>query len=193
MFTRRHACRYGLAAALLPLTPKVHAMNASQALQLVQYWGSSSRDMRYIGQMQVAADGAFITQARGAFLRYDPSQRRLLVSALVGYDMSGLSTEAYFMQKLGRTAARERPTLGEGEFEFYPRALFGLEPDVVLLTKAFRDGAIDPAQFAREVRWLLRCGQHWRIERFNDVLGTPEEDLLAKGQRIVSVWPARPW
>jgi hypothetical protein len=79
------------------------------------------------------------------------------------------------------------------EFEFYTKPLFDFEPEVVLLTKNFRDGAIDPAQFAREVRWLLRCAHHWFMERFNDVLGNPEEDLIPKGQRIVSVWPAWPW
>jgi hypothetical protein len=191
--SRRRACRYLLASALMPLTPKVYAMNASQALQLVQHWGRSSRDMRYVAQLKVAADGAFLTMAGGAFLRYEAAQRTLLVSGMVGYNMSGLSSEAYFMQKLTRTAARERSTLGEGEFEFYPQPLFGFEPDVVLLTKPFRDGAIDPAQFSREVRWLLRCAYHWRLERFNDVLGKVEEDLIPEGQRIVSVWPARPW
>jgi hypothetical protein len=168
-------------------------MNASQALQLVQHWGRDSRDMRHIGQMQVRADGAFLTSARGAFLRYEPAQKRLLVSALVGYNMGSLSQDQHFMETLKRTAARERPTLGEGEFEFYPRELFGYEPEVVLLTKAFSVGAIDPAQFSREVRWLLRCGYHWNMERFNDVLGKVEEDLIPEGQRIVAVWPKRPW
>ncbi|MCE2660074.1 MAG: hypothetical protein LW854_17845 [Rubrivivax sp.] len=168
-------------------------MNASQALQLVQHWGRDSRDMRYIGQMQVAADGGFLTMARGAFLRYEANQRTLLVSALVRYKMPGLSLRPSFVQKLTRTGERERTTLGEGEFEFYTQPLFDFEPEVVLLTKPFRDGAIDPAQFSREVRWLLRCAQHWRIKRFNDVLGSAEEDLIPEGQRIVSVWPARPW
>jgi hypothetical protein len=149
--------------------------------------------MRYIGQMQVAADGAFVTMARGAFLRYEINQRALLVSALVRYNMPGLSLRPSFVQKLTRTGERERPTLGEGEFEFYTQPLFDFEPEVVLLTKPFRDGAIDPPQFSREVRWLLRCAQHWRIKRFNDVLGSAEEDLIPEGQRIVSVWPARPW
>ena len=168
-------------------------MNASQALHLVQHWGRDSRDMRYVGQMQVALDGSFVTMARGAFLRFKSDQQVLLVSALVGYNMPGLSLRPSFVQKLTRTAERERATLGEGEFEFHTQPLFDFEPEVILLTKAFREGAMDPAQFSREVRWLLRCAQHWRIKRFNDVLGSSEEDLIPEGQRIVSVWPARPW
>jgi hypothetical protein len=134
-----------------------------------------------------------VTMARGAFLRYEPSQQALLVSGLVGYNMPGLSLRPSFVRKLTRTGERERPTLGEGEFEFYTKPLMGFEPEVVLLTKPFRDGSIDPLQFSREVRWLLRNAWHWRMERFNDVLGSGEEDLIPRGQFLVSVWPKRPW
>lgn len=179
--------------ALLTGAQKGYAMEANTALGLVQAWGRDSRDMKFIGHMEVDSRGGFLTQASGAFFRFEPDKKRLLVSGLVGYNITIHSKHPDTWQDLVRAGQRERPTLGEGQFELYPKQLFHLEPDVILLTKSYSAEAVDPKKFATEVRWLLSAANYWLMKRYSDVAEKPEADLVGEAPGIIARWPKRPW
>ena len=179
--------------ALLAGAQKGYAMEANTALGLVQAWGRDSRDMRFIGHMEVDSRGGFLTQASGAFFRFEPDNKRLLVSGLVGYNITIHSKHPDTWQDLVRAGQRERPTLGEGHFELYRKQLFHLEPDVILLTKVYSEEAVNPKQFATEVRWLLSAANYWLMKRYSDVAEKPEADLVVEAPGIIARWPKRPW
>jgi len=175
---------------------KGYAMELNNALKLVQAWGQDSKDMRLIGQMKVDATGGFLTQSAGAVFRYEPSTKRLLVSGLVRYEIKSYSKYPRKWQLLVRASKREWATLGEGEMELYTHKLFHLEPDVVLLTKVFCDDGIAPAQFVKEVDWLLRWAHYWFMKRQNQVFGSTEAELERQGplinEQMLREQP-RPW
>lgn len=184
-----------MTAMLLTLmaVTKGHSMEANNALRLVQAWGADSKDMTFIGRMVVDPRGGFATKASGAFLRFDAASRKLWVSGLVVYDIKIHSKHPETWQELLRAGQREHAAIGEGSFELYKQALFEFEPDVVLLTKQFESDDIDPAQFAREVRWLLSAATYWRMKRYSDVTVKPESDLMREAPGINERWPKRPW
>ena len=124
-----------------------YGMELNTALKLVQAWGRDSKDMTLIGQMSVDPRGGFLTKSAGAFFRYEPVKKQLLVSGLVGYDITIHSSYPDTWDKMVRASKRETATLGEGDLELYTHNLLGLERDVILLTKAFKDDATKPGQF----------------------------------------------
>jgi hypothetical protein len=67
---------------------KKYGMELNTALKLVQAWGQDSKDMKFIGELTVDARGGFLTKSAGAFFRYDPPTKRLLVSGLVRYNVT---------------------------------------------------------------------------------------------------------
>ena len=168
-------------------------MEVNTALRLVQAWGRESGDMRFIGQLKVDSRGGFLTQASGAFFRYESDKGRLLVSGLVGYNVLIHTKYPETWQELLGAGMRERATLGEGSFELYPHQLFHLKPDVILLTKSFIDDVADPKQFAVEVRWLLSAANYWLIKRYSEVAEKQEDELIREAPGINSRWPKRPW
>lgn len=53
-------------------TANGNAMEADQALKLVEAFGKSVRNEAYVGRIQVDARGGWVTRARGGTFRYDP-------------------------------------------------------------------------------------------------------------------------
>lgn len=175
---------------------KVYGMELNTALALAQAWGGDSKDMNLIDRMSVDSRGGFLTKSAGAFLRYDPVLKQLSVSGLVGYNVKLHSKHPTTWQKMVRASQRESSTLGEGDLELYTQKLFDFDPDVILLTKIFKEDSIKPAQFVVEVDWLLGAAHYWFMKRYNDVLVTPEEELIREGplinDRMLKQRP-RPW
>ena len=163
---------------------KGYGMELNTALKLVQAWGQDSKDMKLIGQMTVDPRGGFLTKSAGAFFRYEPVKKQLLVSGLVGYDITIHSSYPDTWDKMVRASKRETATLGEGDLELYTQDLLGLERDVILLTKAFKVDAIKPSQFVIETDWLLSAAHYWFMKRYNEVSVTPERDLIRQGPEI---------
>lgn len=182
--------------ALLIGMGKGYGMELNTALNLVQAWGRDSKDMKLIGQMTVDPKGGFLTKSAGAFFRYEPVKKQLLVSGLVGYDITIHSSYPDTWDKMVRASKRETATLGDGDLELYTQALLGFERDVILLTKAFKDDAIQPAQFVVETDWLLSAAHYWFMKRYNEVSVTPERELIRQGPEIndrTSKARRRPW
>ena len=175
---------------------KGYGMELNTALKLVQAWGQDSKDMKFIGELTVDARGGFLTKSAGAFFRYDPPTKRLLVSGLVRYNVTIHSEFPDTWEKMVRASKRESATLGEGELELYPHKLFNFDRDVVLLTKAFTDDTIKPAQFVVETDWLLTAAHYWFMKRYNKISSAPERELITEGPQINARMLAerpRPW
>jgi len=181
------------ALALLSEQSKGSVMQAHDALRLVQAWGRNSKDMTFIGRMVVDPRGGFVTRSSGAFFRYLPQTQSLSVSGLVGYNVKLHSEFPETWQEVLRAAARESASLGDGQMELYTQKLMEFEPDVILLTKAFTNPAIDPGQFAMEIRWLLSAANYWFMKRHSEVMSKPEEELIREAPGINARWPKRPW
>lgn len=172
---------------------KGYAMEANAALQLVQAWGKNSKDMTFIGAMEVDARGGFVTRASGAFFRYEPQTKRLVVSGLIGYNDTMHAEFPDTWQKLVRAGKREHAAVGEGEFELYRKKLFQFDPDIILLSKSYTGDLVDPRQFEIETRWLLSAATYWRMKRYSEVTVEPEEQLIHEAPGINARWPKRPW
>ena len=175
---------------------KGYAMELNTALALVQAWGQDSKDMTLIGKMTVDPEGGFLTKSAGAFFRYEPAKKQLLVSGLVRYNIKIHSKHPFTWDEMVNASKREWSTLGEGDLELYTRKLFTFEPDVVLLTKAFKNDTIRPAQFVIEVDWLLSAAHYWFMKRYNEISVTPEAELIRDSPginaRMLQARP-RPW
>lgn len=175
---------------------KGYGMELNTALKLVQAWGQDSKDMKLIGQMEVDGRGRFLTKSAGAFFRYDPVAKGLLVSGLVRYNVTIHSEFPDTWNRMVRASRRESATLGEGELELYTQKLFSFDRDVVLLTKTFKDDTIKPSQFVVETDWLLSAAHYWFIKRYNKISTASERDLIAEGPdinaRMLNERP-RPW
>lgn len=163
---------------------KGYGMELNTALNLVQTWGRDSKDMKLIDHLTVDARGGFITKSAGAFFRYDAVAKQLQVSGLVGYNIKLHSSFPDTWEKMVRASKREPATVGEGALELYTQKLFNFDPDVILLTKAFQNDGIKPGQFVVEVDWLLSAAHYWFMKRYNDVLVTPERELIREGPEI---------
>lgn len=171
-------------------------MELNTALALVQAWGRDSKDMTLIGNIAVDPRGGFLTKSAGAIFRYEPVKKQLLVSGLIGYNVKIHSKYPDTWDDMVRASKREWATLGEGNLELYPHKLFRFDSDVILLTKAFNDEKIKPAQFVVEVDWLLSAAHYWFMKRYNEVSVRSEEDLILEGpainDRMLKTRP-RPW
>lgn len=173
-----------------------YGMELTAALNLVQAWGRDSKDMKLIDHLIVDANGGFITKSAGAFFRYNASTKQLQVSGLVGYNVKLHSSFPDTWEKMVRASKRESATVGEGALELYTQKLFNFEPDVILLTKSFQDDHVKPGQFVVEVDWLLSAAHYWFMKRYNDVLTTPERELIRQAPGINDRTLAarrRPW
>lgn len=182
---------------LLMSTTPVQAMTAGEALRLTQAWAHSSGADADLAGMAVQPGGDFEVQVRGARLAFQSGLHRLVVSGLVGQDMLQLTVSPAAWQKLQRAAALEAPTLGEGQFELLSVKTLNADPPVLLLSKAFSNGALSEQQFLIEVRWLLEWATHWRKIRLRELFsGRTPEELDKQGRTYVEMarrQRPRPW
>jgi hypothetical protein len=143
--------------------PTGHAMEADQALKLVEAFGKSVSDNAYVGRMQVDARGGWVTRARGGTFRYDPVKKKLTFSSFIA---SGLVTFAEIparWEKLVRHGKRMPKVMGDGYFELITEKPFLSHTSfpLLMLSKDFTDGSIKPEQFIKEAQWLLYGGVFW--------------------------------
>ena len=158
------------------------AMELNDALAMTQAWitdvGADERDI--VGSLRVDKTGAFLAQIKGAYFRYMPADKVLLVSGVVGDDLKSLGMFPRKWQRLVEIGRREYTTLmyGEAEFELYRDPLLGLKPDVVLLTKTYHDRLTDGRLLGIQIRWLLLDANYWFVNRYNEVMSKTEEELI---------------
>lgn len=168
-------------------------MALNDALKLVAAWGQSVGDSTYKGRMQTEADGGFLTMSRGAVFRFIPASKELLVSGVVRYDIKLMSELPTNWDRLLKVANREAITNADGSMELMSKPLYHMKDDVVLLTRAFDDAnAISLDQFLLEVRWLLAAANYWFMHRFNEVIGSSDEDLARQSAAIIARVTANP-
>lgn len=168
-------------------------MEANVALRLVQGWGAETKDRSFIDNMKVDAKGGFVTKSSGAFFRYLPDKKILLVSGFVAGGSFFFTKFQDSWQEQIRASKREYATMGEGEFELLDKELMGQQPEVVLITKKFVIDTISSDQFNLETRWLLRAAYYWFIKRHMEVLTQPEEKLIEQAAEKNRNWSKRPW
>lgn len=173
-------------------------MEAAEALRITKAWAEESGSTHSLQDMEVAGDGSFTVEAGGAFFRYKPDSKTLLVSGLVAYNLKNYFTviPADWESLMG-AATRERSTLAEGHLELVKEQLLRWKPDVVLLTKPFVDNKINNRRFFTEVRWLLEWGTYWRTRRYSEVLASNDENALIREAAEINEWikknRPRPW
>lgn len=171
----------------------LHAMELNDALRLVQTWGIEAKDRSYINRLQVNARGGFLTKSSGAFFRYNPEQKRLLVSGLVRYDVKIHSNHPETWREMVEASKLEYRSLGEGELELYTQPLFDLKDDVILLTRQYETIPASDQQFCREIRWLLMAADYWFMRRYNELTVSTLSEVKADAQRRNDAYPKRPW
>jgi hypothetical protein len=181
-------------------TANGNAMEADQALKLVEAFGKSVRDNAYIGRMQVDARGGFITRSRGAIFRYDSLTRKLLVSYFISQGLTSMGKNPDRWDKLIRHGKRMPRVMGEGQFELIRQGPF-LDYDdfpVLLLTKEFHDAVgIKPEQFVIETQWLLSGGVFWSGAPspygLTGVMTQSEDALVNIADEVEKTYKPRPW
>ena len=166
----------------------VQAMELNDALAMVQTWMTESRasERDIVGSMKVDLNGGFLVLIKGAIFRYDPAQHRLLVSGLVGYDVKTLGKYPDKWQFLLRVGQREHNTMmyGEAQFELLREPLFNYKPDVVLLTKIYTERLTDGKKLGVQITWLLLDANYWFVNRYNEIMGKSEEELIKEAPGI---------
>ncbi len=163
-------------------------MELKDALRLVQAWGGT-----YIGNLQVDSRGGFVTKSDGAFFRFNPDQKVLLVSGLVRYDVKIHSNHPQTWVEMVAASKLEYRTLGEGELELYTQPLFDLKDDVILMTRRYDVVPASDEQFFREIRWLLMAADYWFMRRYNELTVSTFDEVKAGAQRRNDAYPKRPW
>jgi hypothetical protein len=162
-------------------------MELNDALAMVQTWITESRASEHdiTGSMKVDARGGFLVRIKGAIFRYEPAQHQLSVSGLVGYNVKTPGKFPAVWQRLVRAGQREYTTMmyGEAQFELLNQPLFELEPDVVLLTKAYKERLTDGRTLGVQITWLLLDADYWFVNRYNEVMGKPEAELIEEAKR----------
>ncbi len=177
----------------------VSAMEADQALKLLQAFGSSVKDPAFVGRMQVDARGGWVTRARGGTFRYDAVNKKLMFSSFIANGVSAFAEFPERWQKLDRHAKRMPKVMGDGYFEIIKEGPF-LDHQrfpLLMLTKDFKDGTIKPEQFVMEAQWLLYGAAFWgggpKPYGFSGVITEPEEVLIKVAEKIQRERPPRPW
>lgn len=178
----------------------VSAMELKEALRVTKSWSGEAESEPALHDMSVGRDGAFSVASGGAYFRYDPKTKTLLVSGLVVDRLGGFfSLEPNEWDALTRAAIREKSTLAEGRLELIKEPILNLwKPEIVLLTKSFHDDKINDRRFVSEVNWLLEWSTYWRNRRFSEIVFEDrDEDKLTKEAVEINSWVAknrpRPW
>jgi hypothetical protein len=175
-----------------------NAMEADQALKLVEAFGKSVKDNAYVGRMQVDARGGWVTRARGGTFRYDPINKKLMFSSFLAHGVGMFASYQESWDKLIRHGKRMPKVMGEGYFELIKEGPFldHKKFPLLFLTKDFKDGTIDPKQFIVEAQWLLYGGVFWGSGPDPYGVGgvmTGREDVLIKvAEKIQRERPNRP-
>jgi len=162
-------------------------MTHQEAQEIVQTWITESRasERDITGSMKVSPRGDFLVRIKGAIFRYDPKQRQLLVSGLVGSKLKSLSLFPDEWEFLVQTGQREYTTMmyGEAQFELLREPLFELKPDVLLLTKAYKERLTDGRKLGVQISWLLLDADYWFVNRYNEIMAKPEAELIEEAKR----------
>jgi hypothetical protein len=180
-------------------TSSISAMEAHQALKLVEAFGKSVKDNAYVGRMQVDARGGWVTRARGGTFRYDPVNKKLMFSSFLAHGVGMFASYQESWDKLIRHGKRMPKVMGEGYFELIKEGPFldHKKFPLLFLTKDFKDGTIDPKQFIVEAQWLLYGGVFWGSGPGPYGVGgvmTGREDVLIRvAEEIQRERPPRPW
>jgi hypothetical protein len=188
-----------IALTIIFNTANGNAMEADQALKLVEAFGKSVKDNAYIGRMQVDARGGWVTRARGGTFRYDPVKKKLMFSSFIASGLVTLSQVPEYWDNLIRHGKRMPKVMGDGYFELILTGPF-LDHNsfpLLMLTKDFSDGGIKPEQFIIEAQWLLYGGVFWGSGPdpygFGGVQSQPESVLIKVAEEIQKERPPRPW
>ncbi len=176
----------------------VGAMELTEALRITKAWAEEVGGVASLHSIVVERNGSFTVEVRGAFFRYKPDSKGLLVSGLVAYDIGDFfSLSPKEWENLTKTAKRESSTLAEGQLELLSEPLLRWKPQVVLLTKSFVDKKISDARFFTEVRWLLEWSTYWRTRRYTEVIENIDKNALIREATEINDWVAknrpRPW
>jgi hypothetical protein len=189
-----------LAGLILAVNTSIgNAMEADQALKLVEAFGKSVKDSAYVGRMQVDARGGWITRVRGGTFRYDPINKKLMFSSFLAHGVGMFENYKESWDKLIRHGKRMPKVMGDGYFELIKEGPFldHKKFPLLFLTKDFKDGNIKPEQFVVEAQWLLYGGVFWGSGPDPYGVGgvmTESEDVLIKvSDEIQKERPPRPW
>jgi hypothetical protein len=180
-------------------TANGNAMEADQALKLVEAFGKSVRDNAYVGRMQIDARGGWVTRARGGTFRYDPLNKRLLFSSFIAHGVVGFANVPEYWNTLVRHGKRMPKVMGDGYFEIIKEGplLDHKKFPLLMLTKDFKDGSIKPEQFVIEAQWLLYGGVFWgsgpEPYGLGGVQSQTEAVLIKVAEKIQRERPPRPW
>lgn len=176
-----------------------YAMEANEALKLVEAFGKSVKDNAYVGRMQVDARGGWVTRARGGTFRYDPVNKKLMFSSFIAFGMGALAEFPDLWSDLVKHGKRMPKVMGDGYFELIKEGPFLDHKNfpLLMLTKDFKDGGIKPEQFIVEAQWLLYGGVFWgggpKPYGLSGVLTEREEVLVKVAEKIQRERPPRPW
>ena len=173
-------------------------MELTEALRITKVWAEEVGGAASLHNMEVERNGAFTVEVRGAFFRYKPDSKTLLVSGLVAYNIEDFfSLRPKKWEGLIKAAKRESSTLAEGQLELLNEPLLRWKPQVVLLTKSFIDDKVPDSQIFSQIRWLLEWSTYWRTRRYTEVVESRDENKLI-GQAVeINDWVEknrpRPW
>ncbi len=169
-------------------TENTKGMSVEDAKAMVQIWIAESRamDRDIRGSLTVDSKGDFLVLIKGAFFRYNATDRTLLISGLVGYDIKTLSDFPTLWQFLVRAGQREHTTMmyGEANFELVTEQMFEFKPDVILLTKPYTERLTDGRKLGVQISWLLLDADYWFVNRYNEVMAKPEADLIKEAPAL---------
>jgi hypothetical protein len=176
-----------------------NAIEADQALKLVEAFSKSVKDSTYVARMQVDARGGWVTRARGGTFQYDPVNKKLMFSSFIANGMGLFAEFPEYWDKLNRHAKRMPKVMGDGYFSLVKEGPFLDHKDfpLLMLTKDFKDASIKPEQFVIEAQWLLYGGVFWgggpKPYGLSGVITEPENVLTKVAEKIQRERPSRPW
>ena len=168
-------------------------MTLDRAIRLTQTWAKRVREP--FDQASIAPNADFRGVFSGAEISYSAQEKMLTVEGLVIQNARVLVKNVEFFNEIKRVGDREPYTRGEGYFYIEPTPSGYTNPQLTL-RKDFTNGSIDPAQFVREVDWLLEWSTHWRMTRYPQLIEESEEERIRKAPEI-EAWAKknrpRPW
>lgn len=172
-------------------------MDLAEALRITTAWAGEVGRTAPLDNMSVERSGAFAAEAGGAFFRYRPESKELLVGGLVNDKVKMFAEFPDEWERLERASKREKSTLADGYLERVSTPLLRWKPEIVLLTKRFSADHLDDRRFFTEVRWLLEWSTYWRIRRYREVVQSTDENALIREAAEINEWTLknrpRPW
>ncbi|MDB5259860.1 MAG: hypothetical protein JWN37_91 [Candidatus Nomurabacteria bacterium] len=114
---------------------------------------------------------------------YSANDGQFSVFGLVVNDAHLMIKRKEFFDEVKRAGDREPSTLGEGYFYINEQPLNSGMPQLVL-RKDFKDATLSEDRFVKEVDWLMEWATYWRKQRYLEVSGKSEEDLIKEAPQI---------